>query len=354
MNRQKYLAELSGLLSFLSKEDRELVMSHYNRRFDAAGPEGEAALIAELGTPMRLAISLNREGIEGISEDEERAAREKAAAVESHPPAESEPEAAETAGETATEPASEPAEPEHAPKPEPESEPTSGSEPEPVSEPEQASVPEPGPAAEAAPEPAPAEPVPETGPEVDEDEPSGEPEDSEPDGQARFPEPEQLPESDAPAPEKSPHEARAEQLLRAMTDPTSTESFPELDFVRGRSASEPAGPEVRTSVPGAVLFGVLCVVPGIPLLALTILLIPALLLPGGTLCWLSTFGFAAGAATTAYFADAMFVFGAAFLTVGCGALLLVLGLYIDFVLISAWIRGLPALFRRLARKGGAK
>ena len=139
-----------------------------------------------------------------------------------------------------------------------------------------------------------------------------------------------------------------------MTDPTSTESFPELDFVRGHSAPEPTGPEVRTSVPGAVLFGVLCVVPGIPLLALTILLIPALLLPGGALCWLSTFGFAAGAATMAYFADAMFVFGAAFLTVGCGALLLVLGLYIDFVLISAWIRGLPALFRRLARKGGAK
>ena len=64
MNKQKYMAELAGLLSFLNEADRSTVISYYERRFEAAGEAGETELIAQLGTPMRLAIDINRLGLE--------------------------------------------------------------------------------------------------------------------------------------------------------------------------------------------------------------------------------------------------------------------------------------------------
>lgn len=60
MNRQQFLAELTQYLTFFSSEERANVIASYNQRFDDAGPDCEAALIAELDTPMRTAIDLKR------------------------------------------------------------------------------------------------------------------------------------------------------------------------------------------------------------------------------------------------------------------------------------------------------
>lgn len=56
MNRQKFLAELSRLLGFMSSWDREAEMNKYIEMFDAA--EDEAALIESVGTPTQIAISV--------------------------------------------------------------------------------------------------------------------------------------------------------------------------------------------------------------------------------------------------------------------------------------------------------
>lgn len=60
MNKQRYLAELQRLLVFMTDEDRDATVRRYAELFDAAGPEGEEMLIAELGSPTKTAIGLSR------------------------------------------------------------------------------------------------------------------------------------------------------------------------------------------------------------------------------------------------------------------------------------------------------
>ena len=60
MNRQQFLAELSQYLTFFSPEEKAQIISAYNEKFNSAGSENEAALLAELGTPMMTAIDLKR------------------------------------------------------------------------------------------------------------------------------------------------------------------------------------------------------------------------------------------------------------------------------------------------------
>ncbi len=60
MNRQQFLAELSQYLTFFSPEEKAQIISAYNEKFNSAGSENEAMLIAELGTPMKTAIDLKR------------------------------------------------------------------------------------------------------------------------------------------------------------------------------------------------------------------------------------------------------------------------------------------------------
>ncbi|MCD7846407.1 MAG: hypothetical protein LUG57_11290, partial [Oscillospiraceae bacterium] len=60
MNKQRYLAELQRLLVFMTEEDRELTVQRYGELFDAAGPEGEEALVKQIGSPTKAAISLSR------------------------------------------------------------------------------------------------------------------------------------------------------------------------------------------------------------------------------------------------------------------------------------------------------
>lgn len=70
------MAEMKALLSFMDAEDRLKVMRRYERRFDAAGREGEDALIRELGSPVRQILMVEKEyrereeaGLPGIAED---------------------------------------------------------------------------------------------------------------------------------------------------------------------------------------------------------------------------------------------------------------------------------------------
>ena len=60
MNRQQFLAELNQYLTFFSPEEKAKIISAYNERFDTVGPDCEASLLAELGTPMMTAIDLKR------------------------------------------------------------------------------------------------------------------------------------------------------------------------------------------------------------------------------------------------------------------------------------------------------
>lgn len=70
------MAEMKALLSFMDAEDRLKVMRRYERRFDAAGREGEDALIRELGSPVRQILMIEKEyrereeaGLPGIDDE---------------------------------------------------------------------------------------------------------------------------------------------------------------------------------------------------------------------------------------------------------------------------------------------
>ena len=58
INRQKFLAELGKLLTFMYEEDRQLALSYYERMFDMA--EDEQALIQGLMSPTRQAVIIAR------------------------------------------------------------------------------------------------------------------------------------------------------------------------------------------------------------------------------------------------------------------------------------------------------
>lgn len=58
MTRQEYLSELSSNLMSLSEEEREDAVRFYEEYFEDAGPENEAAVMAELGKPYTLAKSI--------------------------------------------------------------------------------------------------------------------------------------------------------------------------------------------------------------------------------------------------------------------------------------------------------
>lgn len=55
------MAELRNLLSFMDAEDRDRALRRYDARFDAVGREGEEALIASFGSPVRQVLSLEKE-----------------------------------------------------------------------------------------------------------------------------------------------------------------------------------------------------------------------------------------------------------------------------------------------------
>ncbi|MDO4281606.1 MAG: DUF1700 domain-containing protein [Peptococcaceae bacterium] len=60
MNKDTYLKELSHYLRKLPKEDYDNAMAYFTEYFEEAGPENEASVIAELGTPKEAAAELLR------------------------------------------------------------------------------------------------------------------------------------------------------------------------------------------------------------------------------------------------------------------------------------------------------
>lgn len=55
MTRSEFMRELRERLSRLSRDDREAALSYYEEYFDEAGPDREAEVIRELGSPAALA-----------------------------------------------------------------------------------------------------------------------------------------------------------------------------------------------------------------------------------------------------------------------------------------------------------
>ena len=91
ITRQQYLGELRHYLSFMEPQDLDAVLQEYTARLDAA--EDEAALLAQLDTPMRVAIQLRT----SYAPVPAPPAREKAGEAEEAPAAEeAAPEDAET------------------------------------------------------------------------------------------------------------------------------------------------------------------------------------------------------------------------------------------------------------------
>lgn len=58
MNRHAYLAELSQLLYYMTPWDREALIAEYKQKFEET--ENDAAVIQELGSPMKAAVRLSR------------------------------------------------------------------------------------------------------------------------------------------------------------------------------------------------------------------------------------------------------------------------------------------------------
>lgn len=113
MSKQQFLVELSQYLTFVSPEDKEKILAYYAKMFEDAGEEGTPALLAELGTPMKLTIELKRrleagEDIVPKDEDEETDEETQAETAEEKPVEaavedEAQTEVSESAEETQTE-----------------------------------------------------------------------------------------------------------------------------------------------------------------------------------------------------------------------------------------------------------
>ena len=70
MNKQRYIAELAQLLSFMTSADRAETLRRYGDMFDAAGEAGAQALIKRIGSPTAAAVRLSRAYAPGHIVDE--------------------------------------------------------------------------------------------------------------------------------------------------------------------------------------------------------------------------------------------------------------------------------------------
>lgn len=404
MNKQKYLAELSGLLSFLSEENRALALERLNQIFDEAGEAGEPELIARLGTPLSLAISLNRDGIEtalsvqnpasdsDATEESTEEELDELECLEGISEAESTDEAegdeAETEGETA-EPAGDTAEAEVEESTEPEKGESSEesaeeaealdaseavdvevTEPSAVEETEtEELVTEPVEVEEAAEEVSEADAEIDEGEEPaaeiveDEEAAEAEAEVTEPvEGELEIVEADEAETAEETADEvaqseesaESASESETEELIKAAQNPPKfghIEAFPELSALLDNGEDDDDLPDApKFSIIGTILFVILAIIPGIPLFVLSVLLVPAMFSVGVGAGVFAAYGLGAGLASLSYIPDAMLIFGITLLLIGACILLSLLALRITILLVSAWRNGTKALFRKMVRK----
>lgn len=75
MNRGEFLAELRAQLADFSEEAREDALKFYEEYLDEAGPENEAIVLAELGSPQKVARIIRANCDSGIPETDSRPSR---------------------------------------------------------------------------------------------------------------------------------------------------------------------------------------------------------------------------------------------------------------------------------------
>lgn len=61
INRRGFMSELRSLLAFMDEDDRDRAIRRYEAMFDAAGAQGEEALLNALGSPVRQVLAVEKE-----------------------------------------------------------------------------------------------------------------------------------------------------------------------------------------------------------------------------------------------------------------------------------------------------
>ncbi len=284
MNKPQYLGELRRLLVFMTSADRDRTVARCGQLFDQAGPDGIDDLIAHIGSPTRVSIRLSRTYEPG---------RLDLSSLDLPAPA---------------------------PAPEPE------------------------PVPEAEPEPAVPDMV-EGLPDLDVpplvmDDLSGfemiPP-------QANEPEPVDTPPEDGPGPE-TPAEAPAPA---PNLDGPRFISMP-LDHDDGPEDVPEEAPDViiERAMPlwvGVPLFIICLIVLALPIGLICLLLLPVLLLPGLALLLGTYLAAVGGLWCTSYIADALMLFGLAFLILSVALVTLWCGLRLDVGIVSLFVRGWQAV-----------
>lgn len=317
MNKPQYLAELSQLLIFMTRADRDETLARYGALFDAAGPAGQDALLTKLGTTTRQAIRLSRIYNAGGYEDEYLDALEAnaPAAPESEPEAAPEPqsEAEQLAAlieddlpqfdlDDLPDLASLPAEPEPAP------------ERGPVEEPER-------PEAEAAPEAVPSD----TASAADEDDADYE---------------ELWGKRPAPQRKSKPSGPPAQVPRQPREAPAGEKNSP------APVRHAPPAYTVERVVPlwlGIPLFALSVVFLVLPLAVVCLLLVPTLLIPGVAVLLGAFLAVVGGLWCISIVADAAVLFGTALILLALGLIILWCGLWLDVAMVSGFIKALVGL-----------
>ena len=86
MNRGEFLAELRAQLADFSEEAREDALKFYEEYLDEAGPENEGIVLAELGSPQKVARIIRANCDSGMPEAESRTARHPLSGANWHAP----------------------------------------------------------------------------------------------------------------------------------------------------------------------------------------------------------------------------------------------------------------------------
>ncbi len=68
MNKEQFLSKLEQLLEGIPEADRQEALQYYRDYFDDAGPENEAKILEELGSPERVATSIRAGTADGSAE----------------------------------------------------------------------------------------------------------------------------------------------------------------------------------------------------------------------------------------------------------------------------------------------
>ena len=374
MNRNMFLVDLRKCLTFMPEAEREETLRHYEELFDQAGPENEQKVIAELGSPTKVAVNIHRgnshrsdelAGLEMLFGTRAVAAETEIVPVTGPDPEEEIPPEAEA--EAAEAPPTEvEAEPENALEPEAEAEAAeeAASEPEGEAEPEAA----PEIAEEAAPEPE-GEAEPEAAPETAEEAAS------EPEGEA---EPEAAPEAAGEAasepesgaePEAAPEtgeETPPEQEGEEETGEPSSEEEPQLRVVHvptgdprravskaAEAGTDPEPEEALRKLPAwavALILVVSCWI-WVPLLAAAVVIVmgifAALLTAGAAVVAGAGYLCISAIWALGFLPDALLMFGGAAVALAVGLVLLWFAIWTGIRLAILLVKGVAGLYRSL-------